>query len=209
MRTHFLLFALLPLAYASHVTVVDLSGVRAGSPQGQTNCVMGSGYVLTNPDWKPPKEPIRLVLTRIIAKKDGPVLHYSVEAVITNTGDAPLSIPIGMDAASLLAPSERDRQGLMFIPAVGQDRKKLYEPMAVSASNAGHPETVLVMEPGDAAVFLLPIGNWPPGKEPKEDVSLSLQRERKVIEKGTDCVAVADAPIQSENALALPAVKAP
>ncbi|HVN03487.1 MAG TPA: hypothetical protein VMT86_03655 [Bryobacteraceae bacterium] len=209
MKAAFLMLALSPLAYGSQVTVVDLSGVRAGSPQGQTNCYMVSGGGVARPDWKPPREPIRLVLTRIITETDGPVVRYSVEAVMTNTGDAPLSIPVGTDAESLLAPGERDRQGLMFIPAVGQDRKQLCESEAVAASNAGHPETLLVLEPGDAALFLLPVGSWPPGKEPKEEVSVSFQRERKVIEKGTDCVAVRDEPMHSENSLALPAAKDP
>jgi hypothetical protein len=206
MTTKVLLFALLPAAYGSQVAVVDLSGVRAGSAQGQSHCYIGSGGgVYDGPaNWKSPDEvSVRLVLTRIVATKEGTQVRYAVEAVMTNTGDKPIPIPIGKDADTLLAPENHDRYGLVFTAALAQGRKDMYESMAVSASNASHPESSTVLGPGDAAVFLLPVGSWPTGKEPQEEISLSVRRERKTIAKGVDCVEGMGQPIHSENSLPL------
>ncbi len=183
------MFALLSAAYGSQVAVVDLSGVRGGSAQGQTHCYIGSGgAVYDGPaTWKSPDEvSIRLVLTRIVATKEGTPVRYAVEGVMTNTGDKPIPIPIGKDADTLLAPENRDRYGLVFTAAFGQGRKDMYESAMPRSSccrwEVGRPE-----------------------KEPQEEISLSVRRERKTIRKGVDCVEEMGQPIHSENFLSLPA----
>lgn len=156
------------MAYGSQVAFVDLShqheaSLSSGPHEGHGR----GGRAYDGPPQKAYVEPIRLVLTRVIATKEGSLARYVVEAVMTNTGDTPISIPVGTDDGSLLSPAWHDRHALAFSVTLGTGKEaRPVGAAGVSASNREHPESAVSLRPGDAAVFLLPVGSWMPGKVP-------------------------------------------
>jgi hypothetical protein len=210
MTTKLLLLALLPLAYAGQVASVDLSKEKVPSSLPEVVSVRGGGILGRGQAHKPPEAPpIRLVLTRMIARSTGILTRYSVEVVMTNTGNVPMSIPIGTDTDSLLAPTQHDRSALEFTSALATSGKLLMQSGVASASSSEHPESSAALRPGDSVVFLLPVGMWRPDKAPTEEISVSVQRQRKVVEGGTDWTDSIGPKIRSENSLPLPPSPAP
>jgi hypothetical protein len=59
------------------------------------------------------------------------------------------------------------------------------------------------LEHGDSVVFLLPLGMWPANKVPPGKVVVSVQRERKVLDGGTDWLEVVGPVMRSENSMPL------
>ncbi len=130
----------------------------------------------------------------------------TLEVVVTNTGTAPLSLPIGTDPVPLLEPSQHDRRFLTFsITSLADARGGFAE----SASNSEHPETSALLQPGDTVTFILPLSPGPDmlkaaqaGNGPRYRADLSLCR--KVIDNGIDYNEWLGDRIRSENALPLP-----
>jgi len=208
MNATILLFTLLPLAYGGQVASVDLSKEKVPPHLSGTRSVRGGG-LLGGARGAPAPPPIRLVLTRIIPRSTGVSTHYAVEVVMTNTGDAPVSIPVGTDTDSLLDARHQGRSTLVFSSALASSGKRLVQSGATSASNSDRPESSALLQPGDSVVFLLPVGIWPPDKAPTEEISVCVHQERKVVDGGTDWTEMAGPEIRSVNSLPLPRGSAP
>ncbi len=104
-----------------------------------------------------------------------------------------------------MAPTQHDRMSLAFSDGYAKSGKALAQGAATAASNQEHPESAVLLERGDAVVFLVPIGNWPAEKVPSEEISVSIQQELEIVGQGTDYTEVVGLTVSSENTLSLPA----
>lgn len=211
MNLKFLLLALVSFAYSKQVAFVDLSAPAKTTDTGsRTGWVRGGGvlYHGNAPHPLPGTPTVSLRLTRIITKKDGALVRDIAEVVVTNTGPAPISIPIGADPVPLLASTEKDRRFFVFDVTLG--RGAHYIGSAVAASNTERPESSATLQPGDTVMFWLPAGGWLPNSEPPDrdssnrDVSVSVQLNRKTLENGKDWTEAVGDPVHSRNVLPLP-----
>lgn len=200
------LLALLPLAFGEQVAFVDLSKPDLSSgqqyPLRSENVMMGA--VLGHGEKKTPASPIRLVINEIIPERAGILVRYVAKVVLTNEGDAAMSVPVGPQADSLLEPAQHNRNALVFTAAFAKSGRALLQAGATSASNSEHPESSVILQRGDSAVFLLPLGSWPADRPPSDEIIVKVQRQRKVVEDGKDWTQYLDPIIRSENALPLP-----
>jgi len=146
---------------------------------------------------------IRLVLRKIVPVIDRAVVRYTAEVVLTYTGDAPISIPVGTDTDTLLAPAQHDRNALVFTTEFSDNPGQVIS-AAESASSSDHPESQVTVWPGDSVLFLVPLGSRARDDVPTGQVRVSMHRERKVVDGGTDWTESVGHVIQSENTLPLP-----
>jgi hypothetical protein len=146
---------------------------------------------------------IRLVINKIFPSRVGILVRYVGEVVMTNEGDTPLPVPIGVDEDALLNLTQHDREALFFAATFIDGGPALAQSGATSASNREHPESAVLLEHGDSVVFLLPLGMWPANKVPPGKVVVSVQRERKVLDGGTDWLEVVGPVMRSENSMPL------
>jgi hypothetical protein len=211
MTSKLLLLAFLPLAYGRQVAFVDLSrpvrrpDTGPGKPYPpHPEYLRGGGVVGHGAPKSPVPLPIRLVLTRIIPARAGIQVRYIAEVVMTSEGEAPISVPIGADADSLLASTQHNRRDLVFTAAFAKSGRGLAQSGATSASNSEHPESSASLERGDAAVFLVPLGNWSAEKAPPDAIIVSVQQKLKVVDGVTDWTEPVGPELRSENALPLP-----
>jgi hypothetical protein len=166
--------------------------------------VLGHG----GPRRSPETPSIGLKLTRIIKSTESPSLKDVVEVVLTNTGQTPISIPIGTDTVPLLAPTETERRYLSFAVRAGPGIADTVA-TAMSAANSGHPESRAVLKPGDTAVFKLPIsGYYMVGSKTaaadKLTIGVSVTLNRKMIDGGIDYNEQIGDSINSDNVLPRP-----
>ncbi len=161
-----ILFAL--AAGGAEVARVDLANAkRTPEPGGVRSSSGRGGGVLGHGKSVRPKTPTLSVrLTRIALNKDP--FRNTLEVVVTNTGTAPLSLPIGTDPVPLLEPPQPDRRYLTFsIMSLDGARGGSAE----SASNSEHPETSALLQPGDTVTFILPLSPGP-------DMTKAARRKR-------------------------------
>ncbi len=213
MAGKFLLLALLFFWGGKQVAFVDLClPPKTPEPEGQITSIRGGGIydggATAHPAAGTP--PISVKLTQIITTKDGPFLRDTVEAVITNTAKSPISVPIGDDPVPLLGSTERGRWSFVFHVTIADEKNPRHIGAAVSAANSDHPESSVLLQPGDTVLFWLPAGTWMPkasGADPQAaipEVSVSVWLSRKVVDNGRDFTDVVGEPVNSQNTLPLP-----
>lgn len=206
MTSKFLLLAFLPLINGRQIAVVDLSRAETKLSQPyppHSENVRGGGVLRQSAAKLSATSPLHLVISRIIPARTGAMLQYVAEVVITNTGGAPISIPIGVDADSLLAAPQHDRNALVFTAAL-EGGRELAQAGATSASNSEHPESLAKLEQGDSVVYLVPLGRWSAENVPADEVIVSVQLENKALKGDTDWADRVGARLRSENAMPLP-----
>jgi hypothetical protein len=140
------------------IAYVDLSrsvkeppGTAAASATFRAGGVIGHGTAV--PAQVPLPVSIRLI--RIIPSTDNVSWKASVEVVITNTGAKPIYLPIGTGDVSLLIPTAKDRRYLSFLVPVGDEASDIVG-TARTASNREHPDSNVMLPPGDSVVFKIP-----------------------------------------------------
>jgi len=205
MRGLLVLFPL--LACGRQAARVDLATAKkTPEPQEVTTGYSRGGGVFDHLGPVQPDTPTLSVRLNRITMGSG-CCGNTVEVVVTNTGPAAVAIPIGADPVPLLAPSRHDRRYLAFSITSGDGAHRAGS--ATSASNSEHPETSALLEPGDTAVFILPLYPGPraieaarAGMSPRFSVSVWLHRQ--VIDNGKDWSEPVGHEIRSENTLPLP-----
>lgn len=189
------------LAMNKEVAYVDLT-TQTKSPdlQPQTVSVRGSGILYHGkpPHPLPGTPPISLKLNRIVSTTKDPAIKEAIEVLAVNTGDIPIAVPIGTDTVQLLKSASLDRRYFDFTVTLEKHTKLGF---AESASNGDHPETVVTLQPGEGATFLIPMARY--GDKVNGEISVSLQTFRKVIDKGTDWTERVGEEIYS-NSLSIP-----
>lgn len=199
-----LLLAGLP-CIAQQVAFVDLT-IGPKTPETATGTVNASGGGLYDHRGPAPGTPtISVKLVRVTAYTEGKAAREAVEVEVTNRGDKEISVPVGTDPNSSLAPGQQDRQFLRLSVQSGSDSQAIVA-SARAATNRSHPESV-VLHTGESVVFRLPFdqSGWgvarakSAGSNPELRASVTLWR--LVVRDGEDWnVQVGDA-IKSENAV--------
>lgn len=203
------LIALYAALAGKQIAVVDLPApweIKTQDNGPKTIHVRGGGRAYDSPVTRPlPGAPtINVRLGRVTQNPGGLFLTDSIDVVLTNTGDGPLSVPIGTDPVPLLRPPAKDRRVFFFNITLGKAGRRLG--FASSASNGEHPESSLVVQPGDSVdfkvTFLRPPEDAP--AHPTQEISASVRVNRNVLDKGIDWIEEVGEPVFSENTVPLP-----
>lgn len=197
-----LLIAFLLFTAGKKVAYVDLpSPPKTPEPSSNAVAVRGSGVLWHGnaPHPSPGTPTISLKLNRIVILTNDPITKRAVEVFITNTGKAPISIPVGTDPIPILKPTALNRRYFTFTVTLG---KNTHVGFAESATSSDSPGTSVTVQPGDEIAFLLPV-IMPYRNQSEDEISASLQQFRKVMDKGLDWEETAGDLIKSENSLPL------
>jgi hypothetical protein len=147
--------------------------------------------------------PLSLTLLSVTPRTRNGALTAELEVALTNSGDAPVAVPIGTDPVPLLASGARGRRYVVFVVTL-QDGAHVGS--ATAASNDDHPDSVATLQPGDSVFYKLPLiavsSDVAGGSLRKVGVSASFNR--KVLDRGVDWTEPAGDSIKSENSLRLP-----
>jgi hypothetical protein len=190
---------------SQQVAFVDLT-IPPKTPETITSTVRASGGGLYDHGGPAPGTPtISVKLLRVTTYKEGQAARDAVEVEVTNRGAKEISVPVGADPNSSLAPGQQDRQYLWISVQSGDDLLATVA-SARAATSRAHAESI-VLHNGESVVFRLPFdkSGWgvdrakSAGESPELRASVTLWRV--MVRDGEDWNVQVGDPIKSENAL--------
>ena len=199
----FLLAAGKPVAY------IDLSRPEPTSTAGASVAVkaggpIGHGAAPTRPN---PLSSLAIKLNRITSSSSDVPWREAVETEVINRGAHPISIPVGSDTKSLLAPTMNERRYVLFQVRIGDDVRDEVVGTAQAASAKGEQQSTITVRPGESIVFKIPFDERLAADrlrvrgEPSGRITLAISLWSMEIEGGTDFSERLTAPWASENGL--------